>query len=103
MDPPEEEPRVCQFYLRGRCQKENCDFKHDPEMLKVAKEEAKAKEKEQKNEKICTFYQVRKSLLGSLTSWTKAVRLAPAAKILDFQRWVQASPIKLPSMAGKCL
>ena len=38
--------RICQFYLRGRCQRENCDFKHDPEKLKAAKAElAAAKEK----------------------------------------------------------
>ena len=28
--------RICQLYLRGRCQRENCDFKHDPEKLKAA-------------------------------------------------------------------
>ena len=21
--------RVCQFYIRGRCQRENCEFKHE--------------------------------------------------------------------------
>ena len=31
--------RICQFYLRGRCQRENCDFKHDPEKLAAAKAE----------------------------------------------------------------
>ena len=34
--------RICQFYLRGRCQRENCDFKHDPEKLKAAKAELAA-------------------------------------------------------------
>ena len=38
--------RICQFYLRGRCQRENCDFKHDPEKLKAAKAEQAAKEKD---------------------------------------------------------
>ncbi|TRY79414.1 hypothetical protein TCAL_02262 [Tigriopus californicus] len=25
--------RICQFFLRGRCQRENCEFKHDPARL----------------------------------------------------------------------
>ena len=42
--------RICQFYLRGRCQRENCDFKHDPEKLKAAKAEQAAKEKDRASE-----------------------------------------------------
>ena len=37
--------RICPFYLRGRCQRENCDFKHDPEKLKAAKAELAAAKK----------------------------------------------------------
>ena len=29
----------CPFYLRGRCKRENCEFKHDSEKLKAAKAE----------------------------------------------------------------
>lgn len=28
--------RICQFFLRGRCQRENCEFKHDPARLQAA-------------------------------------------------------------------
>ena len=43
--------RICQFYLRGRCQRENCDFKHDPEKLAAAKAEQAAKaEKDKANQ-----------------------------------------------------
>ena len=42
--------RICQFYLRGRCQRENCDFKHDPEKLAAAKAEQAAKEKDKAKE-----------------------------------------------------
>ena len=42
--------RICQFYLRGRCQRENCDFKHDPEKLAAAKAEQAAKAEKDKAE-----------------------------------------------------
>ena len=37
--------RVCQFFLRGRCQRENCEFKHEkPEKSSDMKDPEKEKE-----------------------------------------------------------
>ena len=33
--------RVCQFFIRGRCQRETCEFKHElPEKLATENKEA---------------------------------------------------------------
>jgi hypothetical protein len=32
--------RLCQFFLRGRCQRENCEFRHDLDRRKAMQDEA---------------------------------------------------------------
>ena len=48
--------RVCQFYIRGRCQRENCEFKHE----KPEKSASDAKETQEMAapvvaRKVCDF------------------------------------------------
>ena len=44
--------RVCQFFLRGRCQRENCEFKHEkPEKSSDMKDPEKEKEATPEEEK----------------------------------------------------
>ena len=46
--------RVCQFYLRGRCQRENCEFRHDRSKVAAADSRWAGAGRNQ----ICRFYQM---------------------------------------------
>ena len=43
------EERHCPFYLRERCRRDKCEFKHDPEKLKAVKAERAAKAEQDAN------------------------------------------------------
>ena len=59
--------RVCQFYLRGRCQRENCEFKHcKPEKSSDMKEQEKEKETTAQEEKVPEAQAVAKKVIIAL-------------------------------------
>ena len=59
--------RVCQFYLRGRCQRENCEFKHcKPEKSSDMKEQEKEKETTAQEEKVPEAQAVAKKVIITL-------------------------------------
>ena len=59
--------RVCQFYLRGRCQRENCEFKHcKPEKSSDMKEQEKEKEITAQEEKVTEAQAVAKKVIIAL-------------------------------------
>ena len=47
--------RQCPFYLRGRCKRDKCEFKHDLEELKVAKAKLVAKAESSANTEQATY------------------------------------------------
>ena len=47
--------RHCPFYLRGRCKRDKCEFKHEPEELKVAKAYLVAKTESSANTEQATY------------------------------------------------
>ena len=47
--------RHCPFYVRGRCKRDKCEFKHDPTELKAAKAELVAKAKHSVNTGQATY------------------------------------------------
>ena len=66
--------RVCQFYLRGRCQRENCEFKHcKPEKSSDMKEQEKEKETTAQEEKVPEAQAVAKKVINC--SWIKNYKL----------------------------
>ena len=60
--------RVCQFFLRGRCQRENCEFKHEkPEKSSDMKDSEKEKEATAEDEKASEVQAVAKKVI--IFSW----------------------------------
>ena len=60
--------RVCQFFLRGRCQRENCEFKHEkPEKTSDMKDSEKEKEATAEDEKASEGPAVAKKVI--IFSW----------------------------------
>ena len=45
----------CPIYLCGRCKRDKCEFKHDPEELKVAKAKLVAKAESSANTEQATY------------------------------------------------
>ena len=59
--------RVCQFFLRGRCQRENCEFKHEkPEKSSDMKDPEKEKEATPEEEKAPEAPAVAKKVIIAL-------------------------------------
>ncbi len=54
--------RVCQFFLRGRCQRENCEFRHDK--AKAAKAGSNGGGGGGGGGNVCRFYQMGNCRFG---------------------------------------
>ncbi len=66
--------RVCQFYLRGRCQRENCEFRHDRSAAVVAGAGASnvaagAGGGEAASSQLCRFYQMGNCKFRNSCRW----------------------------------
>ena len=46
-----ERTRVCQFFLRGRCQRQNCEFLHPKDLPERDREREREREKERERER----------------------------------------------------